>query len=232
MIVLIFLIVMIFVIFSDPVRIGITDLVEKKPLSRKTIKVLSEIDLHILYFSDKYQVPKHALMASLASEINRRIYINKISEYLQDKFFGSLLISEYWLKISINSNLRNRYLNISEQDIGIGNIRIMTAHEIVMKYNTELNFIDNNKKMVNYLLTNRGNIHIAALVIKQGMELFEEHFKDLDELNKSAVLYSYYKQGERYYNRYCVNSEFKRPPIPDPNGMYIIEKIISTQGAN
>ena len=180
-----------------------------------------------LFYSIKYQVPKNALIASVASEINRRVSVNKITEYIQDKLFASFIISEWLLHYSINSSIKNRYLNISEQDIGIGNVRIKTAYRIVNKYKIEFKEIDSNKKIVNYLLTNRGNIHIATLVIKDGMELFEKYYFDLDDINKSAVLYSYYKQGENYYKRYLNNSNLVRPPIPDPNGIKLIEKINS-----
>ena len=101
----------------------------------------------------------------------------------------------------------------------MGNIKFLTAVEILKKNKNELPSIKNNRDLVEYLLTEKGNIHIAALVIKEGLARFSPYFDACDELTKSAILYSYYKEGKSFYFRFLINSKLKRPPIPDPQGL-------------
>ena len=81
--------------------------------------------------------------------------------------------------------------------------------------------------MVKYLLTNKGNIHIASLIIREAKLLFNEHCKNMDTLTRNAVFYSYYKQGNSYFFRYKESSSFKRPPVPG-GGKEILKKLNST----
>jgi hypothetical protein len=118
-----------------------------------------------------------------------------------------------------------RLLNIAEQDIGLGNIKFLTATEVLDRNKKELPFINSKRELVDYLLTTSGNIHIAALVIKEGATCFNPYFAECDELTKSAILYSYYKEGAPFYNRYLKNSQRTRPPIPDPDGLELLKKL-------
>jgi hypothetical protein len=212
----------------SPVRKASTDLFETKPISNKTLVILKNNEEYFTYYSERYLVPKLALKAAVGSEINRRILIQQVADYFQDIFFSSYVCSEWLLKYSLTLGIKNSYLNISAQDIGLGNIKFLTAVEIVDKNKNEFPSIKTNKDLVNYLLTERGNIHIASLVIKEGVDYFRPYYTNCDDITKSAILYSHYKEGKSFYYRYLSNSKLLRPPIPDPNGLEIIKKLNTT----
>lgn len=221
-----YLVFLVILLISTPVRDTLIPILEEKPLSEHTIEVLKAKQPYIDFFADKYQISKVALAASIGSEINRRIFINKWIDILQDYYFASFLCTEPVLDFFMHLNINNRYFNLAKQDLGIGNIRFQTAWEILQKYPQELTHIHSKKEMVDYLLTDKGNIHIASLIIKKADTLFIGHFGASSKNIRDAIYYSYYKQGETYYLRYAQNSKFKRPPIPG-GGKDLIEKIKS-----
>lgn len=214
-------------LISSPIRNGVTDYFKVRPISKKALVVLQKHKSIISEYSVKYGIPKEVLAASIGSEINRRIYINKVTDFLQDIFFKSIC-SESLLSQSLNSDIDSRYLNVAKQDIGLGNIRFKTAWELFNKYPEEFSEIQSKKDMVNYLLSNRGNIHVASLVIKEGQLLFTNYCTELNRLSRNAVLYSYYKEGKAYFTRYKEISHLKRPPIPHTEGIEILEKLDET----
>lgn len=208
---------------SSPVRNVVADLLEIKPVSESTLTNLKHNESNFKYFSNKYSIPIYSLKSAYASEINRRIYISYITDYCQDLFFKSNLYPEKLIEYSLKSSIKSRYFNITQQDIGLGNIRLETAINIVEKYKSEFHFLKNHKDIVMYLLTERGNIHIGSLVIKEGIKRFGPHISQCNSISKSAILFSYFKQGDSYYIRYLINSKFKSPPMPDPEGLKIVK---------
>lgn len=210
---------------TSSVRNSVADLFEIKPLSEATIHVLNKNKIHFTYYSKKYSIPILSIQSAYASEINRRIYISYLTDYCQDLFFKSSLYPEILIELSRKSKVKSRYVNISQQDIGLGNIKLETAINIVEKYKSEFPFINNNKQIISYLLTDKGNIHIASLVIKDGMKLFGPYYKRCNDYSKSAILYSFYKQGKSYYTRYINNSKLNKPPKPDPDGLILVSQI-------
>ncbi|MDB4286146.1 hypothetical protein N9933_02480 [bacterium] len=220
-------IVLLGLVTFSPIRDSLTDILEVRPLSEKTIHILRENQSTFAVYAIKYNIPEEVIAASVGSEINRRIYINKITDFLQDLFFDSNLCSEKLLSKSFCLETENRYVNIVKQDIGLGNIKFETAWTIFKKYPEELHPITSKRDMVKYLLTNQGNIHIASLVIREAKLLFNEHCKNMDPLNRNAVFYSYYKQGDSYFFRYKESSSFKRPPVPG-GGREILKQLNTT----
>lgn len=224
-IVIIWLILILVISITSPVRNAVADLFETKPISETTKNVLKKNKIYFTFYSKKYSIPILSIQSAYASEINRRIFISYFTDYCQDLFFKSSLYPEILISLSRKSKVQSRYLNISQQDIGLGNIRLETAINIVEKYKSEFPFIKNNKQIISYLLTDKGNIHIGSLVIKDGMNLFEPYYKKCNGYCKAAILYSFYKQGESYYSRYINNSKFNVPPKPDPEGLTLVYQI-------
>lgn len=209
------LLLLLVILFSSPVRNKLTNILEEKPLSKKTLAVLEKNKSTIKHYSDIYDTPAEAVAAAIGSEINRRIYLNKLSDFLQDRFFEShLLCSDRFLDKSYNMSINNRYINFTKQDIGLGNIKFESAWKMREKYPEELKNIKSKRQMVDYLLNESGNIHMATLIIREAKLLFKEHYTELDRIDKWAVLVSYYRQGNSYYDRYKQSGMFKRPPIP------------------
>lgn len=206
----------------------IVDKAEEKPLSESTINQLTLLDSIIVCYANKYNIPKEALSAAIGSEINRRVSIGKLIDNFQDDIFNSQIVSEGFLNKQLNSKANSKYLNITKQDIGLGNIKFETAVRIVNENPDEFLFIHSMRDLIKYLLTTEGNIHIASLYILKGKNLFNRYYKNSTQITKNAILYSFYKEGENYYFRYITNSLGKRPPIPHPNGIDILEKLNTT----
>jgi len=205
---------------SSPIRNGVSNIFEEKPISEKTIEELRKHKMTISYFADRYAIPEEVILASIGSEINRRIYINMITDCFQNYFFSSKLCTNRFLELLINYS----ELKIMQHDIGLGNISFNTAWSIFKKYDEELPNIQTKRDMADYLLTYEGNIHIASLVIKEGMSLLEGYCHKMNILDKHAVFYSYYKQGNSFYDRYKQNSQLNRAPIPG-GGQDILQTI-------
>lgn len=200
---------------------------EEKPLSQLTLTKLENLKPSIDYYSTKYCIPRKVLAAAIGSEINRRIYIGKIIDQFQDYLFNSTLITEDLMLTQLESNIESKYLNLSKHDIGLGNINYETAVSILKDNPTELSFINNHKDLISYLLTEKGNIHLASLYIKKGQHLLSKYYSESNETIQNAILYSFYKQGESYYIRYLNNSGGKRAPVPG-EGIEILKKLNKT----
>ncbi|MGK0391356.1 MAG: hypothetical protein ACI94Y_004118 [Maribacter sp.] len=200
-----------------------------KPLSEESLESLKRYEPYLQFYSQKYDIPIEALSSAIGCEINRRIYTNKLIDIIQDYVFSTTICSNEFLEYSLQSNIGSRYLNFAKQDIGLGSIQVETAWNIFKLYPEEFVNIYTIKDMTNYLLTVQGNIHVASLVIMHAQNLFcsNKHYYSLNREVKSAVLYSYYKQGEKYYERYIYSSNGLRAPIPG-GGTEIIEKLNTT----
>jgi len=206
---------------SSPIRNGLSNIFEIRPISEATIEELQKHKETFTHYANKYEIPEYVIIASIGSEINRRIFINRFTDYFQDSFFNSKLCSQRFLNILVTVK---KEFNVMQHDIGLGNISYNTAWTLFQKHREEFPLIKTKKDMSNYLLTNEGNIHVASLVIKEGKSLFDMYYEKMDTLSRNAVLFSYYKQGDKYYTRYVQNSMLKRAPIPG-GGKEILKKI-------
>jgi hypothetical protein len=190
------------------VRNGLSNLLQEKPLSEDTIETLKRSYLLISDYGEKYDVPKEVVLAAIGSEINRRIYINRVTDYIQNWVFSSVFCTN-WL---VNYLIEER--SLPQNDLGLGNISLRTAWRIIENNKRDFPMIEDKKDMVDYLLTDEGNIHIACLIIKEGETLLKDYCHNTSKVEEHAIYYSYYKQGERFYFRYKAISNLKRAPIP------------------
>jgi hypothetical protein len=209
-----FLMLLLILLISSPVRNNLISQLETKPYSENTLAVIRQNGAAIHHYARKYSVSEIALTGALAGEINRRIFINSLIDYTQDQLYTSDLLDEKFLEFFLLSKVNSRYLNVSKQDVGLGNIKIQTAVEVFEKYPEEFPEITNYRQLLDYLLTDKGNIHIAALVIKEGEKAFGNYFFDSSKETRDAILITYYRQGDSYFSRYADNSGFNRAPIP------------------
>lgn len=218
---------MLFLLTHAPIRNWYTSLLEEKPLSARTLQELQDYHPHLETYSQQYHIPIQAVAAAVGSEINRRIYVNRMIDIVQDYLFTTRFCSNDFLEWSLQTEFDNRYFNFTKQDLGLGNVQLGTAWQMREEYPQEFEGVENLRDMADYLLTTEGNIHVASVIIKHANDLFQPHYGELAEAEQSAVLFSYYKQGQSYYDRYASQSNFHRPPIPG-GGQDIIEKLNAT----
>lgn len=88
-------------------------------------------------------------------------------------------------------------------DLGIGNIKLDNAKKIYDLMPTEFEKINwDYTDLVDYLNTNAGCVHFAALTIKIAQALFGKYISNHPPCTKEAVLVTFYKQGPKYFNRF------------------------------
>lgn len=177
---------------------------ENFPYTEKTFNKIKEIAPLIKHYANKYSVPPIAIAGSIADEYNiiNESNTSKIINWLQDdiviNFMPNFAI-EFDVFVGGNSKLNNA----TKHDLGIGNIKLETAktlYEQYKQYFTVKNW--DYKDIVDYIQSNEGTVHLAALVIKKAKSILENHCIDYSECKKEAVYVTYYKQGDNYVKKF------------------------------
>lgn len=118
---------------------------------------------------------------------------------------------QYLIKYMSNSeieidkyfNFESKWLNANKHDLGIGNIKLETAKQL---YDENINVFRNKNwnytDIVKYVETNEGTVHLVALVIKKAKQILEKYIINYCECKKEAILVTYYKQGDKYVEKF------------------------------
>ena len=97
----------------------------------------------------------------------------------------------------------SKFLNATKHDIGKGNIKLQTAKDIYDRYkHTFKHKSMDYAELVDYILTDRGTIHVATLVIKKAKQELDQYLNDYPDEVKEAIYVTYYKQGSSYVQRF------------------------------
>ncbi|MBS9781627.1 MAG: DUF4150 domain-containing protein [Gammaproteobacteria bacterium] len=176
----------------------------------RTFNLIENMASDILEYSTKYGVPAIAVAGSIADEYNTRRGFKKWIDDWQDKTLINNL-SNSDIELDEYFGFDSKLLNATKHDIGVGNIKLETAKKI---YDSNRNDF-NNKNMnyadiVDYVLTEKGTAHIAALYIKEAQNKLGTYLDGYTDANKEAVLVTYYKQGPNYVQRY-LDAREKQP---------------------
>jgi hypothetical protein len=108
-----------------------------------------------------------------------------------------------FIALDVKIGFNSKWLNVTKHDIGIGNIKLETAKKVYERHKNRFGKqIKNWEDLVDYIRTDAGTIHIAALVIKRAQFLFGPYVKNYPLELKEAVFVTYYKQGPRYLARF------------------------------
>ena len=173
------------------------------PYKSQVFKKVSEISDLVKYFAKKYNVPEVAIAGSIADEYNsvNGSFVDKAQDWLVD------LYPEYYIELTkdiiYESEKLTKLRNATMNDLGIGNIKLRNAKEIYDKMPEEFekknwDYTD----LVDYLQTNVGAVHVAALTIKKASLIFGKYISNYSDCTKEAVLVTFYKQGPMYFYRF------------------------------
>lgn len=174
---------------------------ENFPYKAGTFNMISKIASLIKIYAGRYNVPPIALAGAIADEYNTQRGIKGYLDWFQDKLLSYL--PDFAIELDSRLGFNNKFLNSTKHDIGKGNIKVETAKKMYDRYKILINKdLDSWKKLVEYILTDEGTVHFAALVIKRAKFLFEPFTKSYADEIKEAVYVTYYKQGESYYCRF------------------------------
>ncbi|KNB63052.1 hypothetical protein [Chryseobacterium sp. Hurlbut01] len=211
---------------------------ENYPYSDNTFSKIKEIAPLIKHYANLYCIPAAAIAGSIADEYN---IINEstkatIINWLQDDVVLNFM-PNFAIEFDVYVGGKSKLNNATKHDLGIGNIKLETAKQLYNEYKVE--FKSKNwdyKDIVNYIQSNEGTVHLAALVIKKAQRLLTTEIKSYCQCKQEAVLVTYYKQGDSYIVRF-QNKKKKTPltKIEPGEGCRVSlqrKKILSSLGIN
>jgi len=177
---------------------------DKLPYLADTFALIRKLGPEIRRRSQLVGVPPIAVGGSIADEFNTQTGARTYLDWFQDQVLLKRLLSNQAIERDHRLGFKSKLLNATMHDLGIGNIKLDTAMQM---YNAnQATFgkkIGSWSEMVEYILTDAGTIHIAALVIKQGQTDLTAYLKGQPADVQEAILITYYKQGPNYVTRYA-----------------------------
>jgi len=150
----------------------------------------------------KYGVPPIPIAGSIADEYNTRTGMKSAIDWFQDSILIGMMPNSF-IATDVRVGFQSKFLNATKHDLGSGNIKLETAKKIYEQYKStfsqqQMDWSD----LVEYILTDKGTVHIAALVIKKAQTKLASYVKGLPDEVKEAIYVTYYKQGPSYVARY------------------------------
>lgn len=176
--------------------------IDNFPYRADTFSLIRRLSFTVNRYNRQYNVPPIAVAGAIADEYNTRIFPKSVIDWFQDEILINWMPSSF-IALDAKIGLNSKWLNSTKHDIGIGNIKLETAKRIYERHNNRFGKqIDNWDELVDYILTDKGTIHIASLVIKRAQFLFKPYIKNYPIELKEAVFVTYYKQGPIYLARF------------------------------
>lgn len=138
----------------------------------------------------------------------------------------------FWIGTQRWANFKGKALNDMHNDIGPANINLGTAVEYVEKGWITIDGVDPKDidygKIVDFLLSNRGTVRMAAAVVRRAHTLFDRYtLTTLTTPYLDAVSVEYFKQGDKYYDRFmrALNDDPDHIPCPGEGGCRFLANI-------
>ncbi len=182
--------------------------IDNFPYRANTFILIRRLAFTINRYSRQYNVPPIAVAVAvavagaIADEYNTRIKLKGIFDWFQDEILLNWMPSSF-ISLDAKIGVNSKWLNATKHDIGIGNIKLETAMKIYERNKNKLGKTINSwEELVDYIRTDAGTVHIAALVIKRAQFLFSPYVKNYSDELKEAVFVTYYKQGPSYLARF------------------------------
>lgn len=175
---------------------------ENYPYTDNTFKVIELMSDTIKDFSRRHGVPPVAVAGSIADEYNTRTGVKSAIDWFQDRGLLNYM-PNFFIEVDAWIGINSKFLNATMHDIGKGNIKLQTAKDIydLYKYTFKHQSMDY-AELVDYILTDRGTIHVATLVIKKAKQELDQYLNDYPDEVKEAIYVTYYKQGSSYVQRF------------------------------
>lgn len=150
-----------------------------------------------------------AVAGSIADEYN---IINesdegKLIDWLQDGIVQNF-VPNFAIEFDAYVGSNAKLANATKNDLGIGNIKLETAKALYEQYRQSFKLKNwDYNDIVDYIQSNEGTVHLAALAIRKAKEELGEYISDYCDCKKEAVLVTYYKQRDSYVEKYLKNKK-------------------------
>jgi LysM repeat protein len=194
----------------DPTRrlCGCDEPEKNYPYDDDTFEMIRRIKDLVLKSSEHQDVPPVAVAGAIADEFNSSRGGKRVADWFQDKFYIHTF-SNNRFRIAAILDEKSKLLNATKHDLGIGNIQLGTAKMLYDRYPES--FLDKDwdyQDLVDYIQTDGGTCHLAALYIRYGWEMLADEIADYPLRRYEAVLVTFYKQGEeKYVGRFWERKE-------------------------
>jgi hypothetical protein len=170
----------------------------------ETFRYITSIEPLITSIATRRNVPATTVAGAIADEYNGRRGLRAHLDDIQDALIGSL--PEFSIDIDRFFDFHARLLNTLENDVGRANINVRTALQLVQSGELTVpgsppSDIQVNR-IIDYLLTERGMVEATAAVIARALRLFSPYLGEHGEELREAIFVEYFKQGDRYFNRF------------------------------
>jgi hypothetical protein len=177
---------------------------ENYPYLPETFALIRRLGPEIRARSQHAGVPPIAVAGSIADEYNTRVGLKQFVDWFQDEVLLNRLLPSFAIEIDHRIGSDSKLLNATMHDLGIGNIKLATARQMYEANKSSFTAnLESWSDLVDYILTDGGTIHIAALVIKQGMTELAGQLRGRAPEVQEAILVTYYKQGPSYAKRFA-----------------------------
>jgi hypothetical protein len=172
------------------------------PYDRQTFELVSRLAGQIKSYSAQYGVPPIAVAGSIADEYNVQRGVRKVWDWLQDSVVFTHLPAS-WIGRDFSVGINSKLLNATRNDIGPGNINLATARQMYLLYRDAFPpDLDDWAKLVDFILTEKGTVIVATLVIQKGKHELAQWLARRTPEIQEALLVTYFKQGPAYIARY------------------------------
>ena len=187
------------------------------PYRAETFILIKRLSFTINQYSRRYNVPPIAIAGAIADEYNTRVGLKGIFDWVQDEILLNLMPSSF-IFLDAKAGISSKWLNATKHDIGIGNIKLETAKRVYQRNKNRFGKrINNWEKLVDYLRTDNGTIHIATLVIKRAQFLFGPYVKNYPDELKEAVFVTYYNKVHLILVRFR-----SKPPMKEKKELSLV----------
>lgn len=197
---------------------------DESKYSEGTIAFIWAVGNSVKRFASQYEVSAPAVAGAIADEYETQDMIDAFQEYFYQARGETRLETEQSLDIKTGYGKADKLLNVLENDIGPGNIKIRTAlkikrAEIAREKGKKPEDVNVSlTDLIDELMTPSGTAKYAAAYIAEAKAKFSGHenFKIYPPPAAETIYVSYYKQGENYYTEWAKNPS--DPPCPGSGG--------------
>lgn len=172
------------------------------PFRADTFQLVSQLASRIKAYSSRYAVPPVAVAGAIADEYNTRVFPKSFIDWFQDDILLNWM-PDAFITFDARLGFNSKLFNATKHDIGKGNIKLATAKRLYDAHRQEfINQSMSYEDLVDYIRSDEGTVHLAALVIRKAQRVLRPYVGSYDAAIREAVYVTWYKQGPSYLSRF------------------------------
>jgi hypothetical protein len=201
---------------------------DKTQYDQKTIDFIKSLRYELHDYANFRE--RLAVAGCIADEYNTQRGVRGALDATQDWMIGHA--PSWWIHAQRWADFKNKPLNDMRNDLGPANINLGTAVEYVEQGWLKIDGVDPKDidygKIVDFLLSSRGTVQMAAAVVRRAHGLFDRYtLNTLTPAYLDSVSVEYFKQGDKYYERFMdvLKTDPSHVPCPGDGGCRFLANI-------